>query len=605
VTENRRKEDFMRRFFGRIYSDKFSLAILIASPLLVLVWHTTIALKHARAREMAAELASAREFFGGPRPNHAGTKMFFAQTSDNGISAYFVDAATGKRKFLFDHEQQHLQGVGLMGWSPDDKLFAYSVRAPAGKIVICDGSSGEQLATVSDSKIIMESVWLSDSSLAYVNSDQNWSIVTGANGEWNRSALFTAKKVETPATSSETRGKKQPKRVPAEDLVRNVVAISSKTVAWQQRGTIWMCDAGSDGPIKVWESVTNRLLDFYFSQDKQVFRLHGQDEGGEFIESFYPAFQWHEERVADLQRIPPEDGFQLKSLMFIQDGLGYARFLHGPDFDLMVIRPGGTTNSLQSEWAGEIESVAANNNHIYIIGSPSNAPAGLWDYDVQAQSLNPLVPGTDRPLRYAQTVPITRGIVTNSTGATFNYYLSRPANFAPGRKYPLVIGFTGFRWRPQEQAIPNAGAYFAALSAIPMANGGQDAISLCEELVKRPDVDADRVYVMGVSAGANLVGKLLEERPDLWRGAICFSPVFFPDISKIKIARLLSDSGSNDTYLNNYGGGVTNLIHVYDSEAAAGVAVTLAVHENASHIFRSSRAEQQRIEEIIEFLQAD
>jgi hypothetical protein len=47
---------------------------------------------------------------------------------------------------------------------------------------------------------------------------------------------------------------------------------------------------------------------------------------------------------------------------------------------------------------------------------------------------------------------------------------------------------------------------------------------------------------------------------------------------------------------------VTNLIRFQDEAAQAGITMTLAVHENASHVFRSSIAEQQRIEEIIEFM---
>jgi hypothetical protein len=231
----------MRKLFTRIGGDRLFWVILIASPLVVLAGHGIIAMKQARIQEIAAELASSKQFFGGPGPNHSGTKMFFAQTSDTGITAYLVDTATGQKKFLFEHEQSHLQGVGLMGWSPDDKLFAYSIRSPSGKIVICDGNTGEPLDTVSESKIILESVWLSNQALVYVNSDQNWSVVRAANKEWSRSRLFTANIAEkTPVPSTASKRKRLVRRTSPADLVKNLAAISPSTVAWQFGDAMWI-----------------------------------------------------------------------------------------------------------------------------------------------------------------------------------------------------------------------------------------------------------------------------------------------------------------------------------------------------------------------------
>jgi hypothetical protein len=51
-------------------------------------------------------------------------------------------------------------------------VFAYSVRSPEGKIVICDGNSGVTLGTVSESEIILEAVWAPDAAFVYLSKDQ-------------------------------------------------------------------------------------------------------------------------------------------------------------------------------------------------------------------------------------------------------------------------------------------------------------------------------------------------------------------------------------------------------------------------------------------------
>ena len=109
---------------------------------------------------------------------------------------------------------------------------------------------------------------------------------------------------------------------------------------------------------------------------------------------------------------------------------------------------------------------------------------------------------------------------------------------------------------------------------------------------------------MGISAGAGLAGRMLQDYPELWRGAILLSPVYLPAPSQLKAARILIDSGANDTYLKE-SGGIGRLIQFQDAAALAGIPVTLAIHDRASHVYRSKIAENGRIQEILEFLAAD
>ncbi len=585
-----------------------NVAVATGSLLLVIAWHWIATLHKPRLDKIAAELVSTIEFFGTPVPNHAGAKLFYAQTSANGVTGYVVDAASGKKTFLFEHEQSHLQGVGLLGWSPDDTLFAYSVRSPKGVITICDANSAGTLATVAESKIILGGVWLSDESFVYVNNNQDLSLIQKSGGDWHKSSLFTKKPAVEPnkpvvaTTAPPATVKKTPVRTNPAELVQCLTAISEKTVAWQQGGAVWKYDLGSDAPVKIWESTTNALVNFCFSGERNCFTLHCKSAAGECLFDLYPAFIWRNERITGFEPITPPSGAITSSLTFIRNGLGYAYLAKSQTFDAIVIKREANSVPIQLAWEAGVDSLAANDNHVYITGSPTNGPLGIWDYDVKAGALSCAVSGLEHPFQHAGIVAATHEATTNADGEKVVYHLSPPVHFVAGRKYPLVISFNGVRWRPQEAAVPNAGCFLASLNGIPSDEA--DVVTVYQAAIQHPGIDASRVYVMGVSAGAGLAGRLLQDRPELWRGAILLSPVSFPDPSQLKVSRILIDSGGNDTYLKE-SGGVSKLTQFQDAAALAGIPVTLSINQLASHVYRSNIAEEERVRQTLEFLAED
>ncbi len=585
-----------------------NVAVAMGSLLFVVAWHLIATRDKPRLEKVAAELVSTIEFFGTPVPNHTGAKLFYAQTSANGVTGYIVDSASGKKTFLFEHEQSHLQGVGLLGWSPDDKLFAYSVRSPKGIISICDANSAGTLATVGESKIILGGVWLSDESFVYVNNNQDLSLIQKSGGDWHKSNLFTKKPAAGPnkpdvATNVKPATvRKTPVRSNPAELVQCLTAISEKSVAWQQGGAIWKYDLGSDAPVKIWESTTNTLVNFCFSDERNVLKLHCKNADGEFLFDLYPAFIWRDERITGFEQIKPPSGAIISSLTFIRNGFGYAYLAKSQTFDAIVIKPGSNSVPIQLTWEAGVDSFPANDNHVYITGSPTNGPLDIWDYDVKAGALGCAVSGLELPFQHAGIVAATHEATTNADGESVVYHLSPPVHFVAGKKYPLVISFNGVRWRPQEAAVPNAGCFLASLNGIP--NNVEDVVAVYQASIQHPGIAASRVYVMGVSAGANLAGILLQDRPDLWRGAILLSPVSFPDPSQLKVSRILIDSGGNDTYLKE-SGGVSKLTQFQDAAALAGIPVTLSINQLASHVYRSNIAEEERVRQTLKFLAGD
>lgn len=195
-----------------------------------------------------------------------------------------------------------------------------------------------------------------------------------------------------------------------------------------------------------------------------------------------------------------------------------------------------------------------------------------------------------------------RHSATNSDGTALVYHLSPPTDFEKGEKYPLVIIFTGVRWRPQEGNVPAAGSFLASCNVV--SANEENIVTFYQAAIKNPSIDTNRVYLLGVSGGAALAVRLLEDRPELWRGAILLSPVTFPDVSRLKASRILIDSGLNDNYLKQVGG-LSRLTKFQDAAALAGIPVTLSVNKDASHVYRSKAAKRQRVRQILEFVAAD
>lgn len=601
--------------FKRIPYRSAKWVIVLSSLVTVFIWHGFAILKDSRIEKVASELASAKEFFKEPGPNHSGTKLFYAQTSENGVTAYLVDTATGEKKFLYEHEQSHLDGVGLLGWSPDDKLFAYAVRAPEGKIIICDGDSGDPVGSVSESKILQQGVWLSAEAFVYVNTDQGMGAVRKSGNEWKKGRLFTRKAGDvqkssaTLTTAGQTSGKTAGTRrarsahnpIPIEDQIEHLTAISDTAVAWQQGGGIWNCEIGADTPSKIWDSTTNTLLDFYFSRQREIFLLHCKDDDSEFVASFYPASIWHNERLTNFDRLSQSRASTLTNFAFVNDGKGYVFLVRSPASDLISIRPDGSSEPLSLSW-DSVDYLVANEGHLFVLGSSTNGPSGIWDYDIKLRSLNSIVSGLDRPFQYARITSPTDNIATNFSGGKVSFRLWPAANFVPGRKYPLVISVSGRKWRAQEASIPNAGSFLASVETDWSKDFQGDIAAVVRASAQNPNIDPNHLYIVGVSAGAAAAAYVVMGQPKLWRGAILLSPVYFPPPSRIKGVEFLLDSGDNDAYLKEKGG-VKKLMDFQEAAARFGVPVSLSIHSHASHVYRSGVAEKERIRQMMEFLE--
>ena len=122
-----------------------SSSVVLVVPLLVIGWHGVTAWKLGELRRIADELGSVRQFAGNPLPNHAGNRVLAVQTMENGVGLYLCSVSTGTRRLLSAQEEEKYRAITLLGWSPDDKQFAYSQGRD---IFLCDATSGDVLETL-------------------------------------------------------------------------------------------------------------------------------------------------------------------------------------------------------------------------------------------------------------------------------------------------------------------------------------------------------------------------------------------------------------------------------------------------------------------------
>jgi hypothetical protein len=191
--------------------------------------------------------------------NHAEKLFCVAHTTENGVGVFLVNAKTKEERKLEECTSADYSSsrLNLLGWSPDDRWFAFSMDDV---LRFCDGTSGEQLATVdlpSKSKDlpnrIRSFVWLTPQHCAYLDEDAQLCLLRKEGAVWL--------KMETRPLSHDN------------GLPRSLVALNTNVLAWHSDNCIWNLDlaTGKTGRLLVEES--NRVESMSFSKSAEALLL--------------------------------------------------------------------------------------------------------------------------------------------------------------------------------------------------------------------------------------------------------------------------------------------------------------------------------------------
>ena len=596
----------MRVLWRNVRSRPLGVVVAIAAPLAVVLWHLlALAARPPHLNQVVAELGSTMRFVTNPSPNHAGTRLVFIQTTEHGYGVYLSEAP-GRRKLLF--EQPNL-GAGysaldeaLLGWSPEDEYFAYCRHTVGWEIVICDGNTGAQAGVVPVSSLVSAAVWLEPEVFAVADDRRVVSTVRRHHDQWVQPLPFKCFASPNPGTETSNRSDERARAAQPDLPIQGLAAYGPDAVVWQQGGTLFACGPDSDAPVRVWESEPgNRLLEFAAAQPRKLL-VHCRDARGEYLARCYATNQ-----LRDVIRIQGKEAHP-NHLMLLNNGEGYAYFTQTTaEPDRLLIKPDGTHPATEVRWQDQVRYFAAGKDAVYVVNSLNDQPPGIWRCEAASGATECVVPNFERPFRYVLNSHIAVEAITNSVGEALTCYVMAPAHLTGRRQHPLVIGILGnqemgFTWSANHEAIANRGAFFTTVDRRQRdyAKWADDAFAAYEALIKRPEIDANKVYLYGDSAGTSIVYDLLKQHPKLWRGVVLFSPTHFPAPSQIRGLRIFIDNGGADPNFGQRGMEVP--MDFQDYAAKAGIPITLLIHPGLGHVFRMPAGERERMREALIFL---
>jgi hypothetical protein len=578
--------------FSRILSNRAGLWLAVTAVLLVVARHAwVVAQKPAHILEIADELGSLNQIIDDVYPNPANTRLVFSQMTDDGVGIYFCDMTSGKRKLVCeqkaavwsDWSSQHFK---MVGWSPDGKLFAcafppHDSQQPEEEILICDGQTGDVVTKLGVDSKFVEFTWLMPASFAYTywsDDRHNIAVITQkSEKEWAQTQIFRG--IGT-----------------LDKELAGLTALSAESVAWREGGSLWTLDFATGEPRKVWDSTTNQLMEFTCSREDQQLLLNCIDEKGQSLIRLDPRTQ----SATDLGRVSDQTNAVHNAIWTGQNTrYTYVGLDHGAG--VFYVKSNVAVEPLRVPWPGLVVSYCLNGDHLYVLGDEPGEAPGIWDCNIRLGQSRLVMSDLEQPLKHVKITGATPQVFTNSTGSQGRYFVSEPISIVTGRKYPLIIGQDPHLWwEPLTQVAANGGCYCVLIDRPSwwenLDNFKDDVLRVYEIMAKNPNVDIKHVYLYGTSAETPHVCELLAEKPDLWNGAILFSPVATPDVSRVRISKLLLVGGTSD------GDIVKELTDYQDNAAQAGFSVTLDFLKDAAHVAKTKRAVSERLETLASFL---
>jgi dipeptidyl aminopeptidase/acylaminoacyl peptidase len=198
-------------------------------------------------------------------------------------------------------------------------------------------------------------------------------------------------------------------------------------------------------------------------------------------------------------------------------------------------------------------------------------------------------------------------------------YLYTPTGAAPERGWPCVIWLHGLsngfspRWHPYAQYFARAGFAFVALnySGSPgrpwldsdpgalLARQVDEMRGFRQLLSARKEIDAARLFLVGVSAGTRILQEVLRSDPRLYAGAVEYSPIPNPawGTPQAHLPPMLVFIGENDRYLRPS----TRLAEI-ESQRSSGSRVEVVRFGNEGHDLRGLAAGARQLQETVRFL---
>lgn len=522
---------------SRVRSRPHAVWIAVATIVFVAVWRECAALaKPAHFAQKAIELGSVAPFRQTLYPNSSGSRILFARDTEVGIG-FFLWQGGANAKLLYQHDQSTLSWtqLGLLGWSTDDTLLAYAcqISRNSAQIIVADGESGKTVEKIPAGGTIVGFTWLSPSRFTYMSGKGDLYVFEKTdNGKWIESARFKNVADVPPNLSDHL----------AAGRTRVLYRLSDHEVAWLERGSIWSFDLASRSTQILWRTNTG-IIDASFCPKTEEFLL---EIGNDNSQSLY-AYSYSTGSVTNLGHSGDKD-HPLLFLNWVGNGKGYAYLMKENGNYTLFVSGDGTNATRQVFSRGGVWRYASGEDSLFICGSMTNEPPGIWEYDLADNQTYCIVPASKQPFVYAQNVLPEWDVATNDIDDKFSYCVWSPIRNSPNKNYPIIFCQTPYNWTPYAEVAANEGFYFVSIDRKKwldpsLEDWGHDVKSVYNHLSGTLNIDTNSVYLLGASAETVEMTEFLLDNPHFCKGALLYHPTALPSISRSGISRILIVDG--------------------------------------------------------------
>lgn len=484
-----------------------------------------------------------------------GTRMFFLQYVGEDVNVLCLNLRTLKETQITTIKTVSSDmGFVWLGFLPDGQHFAYCARGESKhgqSFFLGDATNNIPERFLLNSKTkrpkskVTDGFWLSDRSLILKRDDGGvyilnvrTNLLLGRLGVKGLTKLFSL-------TNSN----------------QDVTFVSSHSIAYVKKGSIWNYELLDGRASKIGDLGKGIFSDLNYSPMNRRFlitRKVSADAEDSDIYEYNPATQ-----ALNLIRQHAFGG------QWMQDGKACAFFEVANGKRVLDIRTAGGVflTNLFSAGAERLRAfmVGSDGNSVYVISEDDRGTTLLSKYDVGTQTYS-------KPYQiqggytYAKMTPPIEASTTNMSGERFDYYYLLPADYNPDKKYPALVDMTASSRHNHGrdiEFIANCGIFYVSPDRLGILKFGitpteENTLAVYHALLKNPNIDPHRIYIVGESITTGMASHLVTEHPEMWRGLILVEPTVYPVFSPVAVSfpSILMSIGDSDQYnvtSHNYG----------------------------------------------------
>ncbi len=523
--------------------ERCGVAIIALATVFTVARVTVNFVESRRIERTTAEICAVGEFRDAPMGDHSGKRIAFIRNTESARTLFLKFGETEEPKALLDVRLDEMKRFSLFGWSPKDRYLVAAQRidrlSPTPALYLFDGNSGNLVIQATNLPPIVKLVWLGEREFVFQDNRRNRfkGVITDDDG-----AKVSYEELQ--------RG----------DLRRDIdalVAMEDRKVGIVRDNNLWSLDIDTRELTQL-SSFTNRMtfewLD-YSPKQKAFLFCSPADPPRRF-----PRVLYRFDPAGDQRGVPRAlNDIHTYNGRWILDGRGYAYVGTEGNENFLTVHAEGDAQDRCLFEAGFVRafSVDAAQRRLLAFASRTIEPHGVWSYDIVERKLENPVLATNTAFAEAKILRPHNKTQQTRGKRPLPYTLIPPRDFKVGKKYPAVVdGPNSQRWRPEPQAIANAGIFYVSANRWGLASSdnfyraADDIAKLRETLARHPGIDQDRIFLMGTSYGTRVMIPLIREYPELWRGVILHSPVVNLELHEDfwRNPRYLITIGENDRF---------------------------------------------------------